>query len=46
MNWVNKLFLCFLLAGNLTVFGQEKPSNANSAHPIEEQDIHYGEEWI
>ena len=41
MNWLNKLFLCFLLAANLTVFGQEKPSNANSARPIEEQDIHY-----
>lgn len=41
MNWVNKLFLCFLLAANLTVLGQEKPSNANSARPVEEQDIHY-----
>jgi hypothetical protein len=41
MNWLNKLFLCFLLAANLTVLGQEKPSNTNSARPVEEQDIHY-----
>ena len=41
MNRANKFFLCLLLASNLTAWAQEKPSNANSARPIEEQDIHY-----